>query len=381
MTRFWDDFPTIKYDLELVQEVILESVRSRSRTITEALSNLANRNGKLLRPGFVVLSARIRGDAETNRSGRDEPGVDSGGPGPNHKPALGEIGSADKNGSLRVELAFADVRERDRRPEPKALPQNIYRVAAAIELLHLATLIHDDVIDEADVRRGQPTLHREYGTKEAILMGDFLFSRCYRILADNASLENAKRLAIVVSQIVTGEIEQSVHGPETQSTPRAYLRRVVGKTATLVADSFYLGASEAGIGLAQTLLLRRIGYSIGMAFQIIDDILDFTGRADLLGKAPGSDLRQGVVTLPLIYAMREEAGEMIRRRVMHPESLTDAEMTDVIAQIDRCGGFAMAREKADLFTRRALRQIAVLPRGVNRDTLSEVTSRLLDRGY
>ncbi len=212
-------------------------------------------------------------------------------------------------------------------------------------------------------------------------MGDFLFSRCYRILADNASIENAKRLAIVVSQIVTGEIEQSVHGPDTQSTPRDYLRRVVGKTATLVADSFYLGASEAQIGLAQTLLLRRIGYSIGMAFQIIDDILDFTGRADLLGKAPGSDLRQGVVTLPLIYAMRDEDGEMIRNRVLHPESLTDAEMADVIAEIERCGGFEMAREKAELYTRRALRQIAILPRGNNRDTLTVVTRQLLDRGY
>ncbi len=254
-------------------------------------------------------------------------------------------------------------------------------MAAAIELLHLATLIHDDIIDEAKARRGYPTIHNEYGTKQAVLMGDFLFSRCYRILADNASVENARRLAVVVSQIVTGEIDQSVRGPESLATPRVYLRRVVGKTATLIADSFYLGASEADIGLAQALLLRKVGYSIGMAFQIIDDILDFTGRAERLGKAPGSDLKQGIVTLPVIYAMRSETGDAINSRIHYPERLTDRDLEEVIDAVERCGGFSMARQKAELYTRRALTQISIFPRGPNRETLAGVTRKLLDRDY
>lgn len=376
MTQFWDDFPAIEYDIERVQACILESVRSRNATVTEALTDLAGRNGKLLRPGFVVLGARMRGDYElpnassTDRSASAPPDAEA-------------DSSGLKNGSRRATVA-SEIQTKSRMPADGPLPEKIYRVAAAIELLHLATLIHDDIIDEAKARRGYPTIHSEYGTKQAVLMGDFLFSRCYRILADNATVENARRLAVVVSQIVTGEIDQSVQsvrGAESLSTPRTYLRRVVGKTATLIADSLYLGASEAGIGLAQTLLLRKVGYSIGMAFQIIDDILDFTGRAERLGKAPGSDLKQGIVTLPVIYAMRSATGEEINSRIHYPEELTDADLEEVIGAVERCGGFSMARQKAELYTRRALRQISIFPRGPNRETLAGVTRKLLDREY
>jgi heptaprenyl diphosphate synthase len=375
MTHFWDDFPAIQHDLERVHDVILDNVRSRNVTITRALTNLANRNGKLLRPGFVLLSARLKGDLMNGNDGNGTMGnfVENG-------DFVGNGGFVGNGHGFSAEAAESGRGARTV-AEIRPLPEKIYKIAASVEMLHMATLIHDDVIDEANNRRGQPTVHVEYGKKEAILMGDYLFSRTYRLLADNTSIENAKRLALVVSQIVAGEIDQSIPGEQISYGPRTYIRRVVGKTATLIADSFYLGASEADMGLARSTYLRRIGYSIGMAFQIIDDILDFTGSADVLGKAPGSDLRQGVVTLPLIYAMRANGKDVIWKRLYTPERLTSSDLTAIIEAIDREGGFAMARDKAEQYTRRALRQIAFLPRGENKDVLAAVARKLLDRTY
>ena len=371
MTHFWDDFPVMKHDIERVHDVILNNVRSRNETITRALTNLSNRNGKMLRPGFVLLSARLQGDLA------DQPQSSESGRG---STVLGSIRARRKRSSESTSLD-ATSRSHAATVDVRPLPEKIYNVAAAIEMLHMATLIHDDVIDEADVRRGEPTLHVEFGRKEAILMGDYLFSRTYRLMADNTSIENAKRLAIVVSQIVAGEIDQSVPAARLEYTPRTYIRRVVGKTATLIADSFYLGASEAGMGFTRSSYLRRIGYSIGMAFQIMDDILDFTGTADVLGKVPGSDLRQGIITLPLIYALRSSQPETVFQRLLSPETLTDSDLGEIIVSIERCGGFSLARERAALYTQRALGQIAMLPRGENRDMLSGVTQMLLDRSY
>lgn len=340
MTEFWDDFPVLRRDLERVRDIILTNVKSSNREVTQALTSLATRNGKMLRPGFVLIAAR-------NKSA-----------GRNFEPSG------------------------DYRP----LPDKMYFVAASIELLHMATLIHDDVIDEANTRRGETTLHVSYGKKEAILMGDFLFSRCFSLLSLYCTIENARRLADVVSQIVTGEIEQSLvaadEGSAETQTPRKYLRRIVGKTASLFADSFFIGASENGIGLAQSALLRRVGYSIGMAFQIIDDILDFTGEESRMGKAPGSDLRQGVLTLPLLYALKSNGdGGALLKKIEVPDSLTDGQIVEIISHIDRCGGFGLAREKAEQYTRRAQREISFLPRGEGRDILSGVAERLLTRTY
>lgn len=341
MTDFWDGFPVMKRDLERVREILLSNVRSGNQDITKALTSLATRNGKMLRPGFVLIAARNKGAGAKNGNGN---------------------GSGDGG----------------------RLPDKIYYVAASIELLHMATLVHDDVIDEATTRRGEPTLHMMYGRKEAILMGDFLFSRCFKLLSQYCSIENARRLADVVSQIVAGEIEQSLieSNNDTNQTPRKYLRRIVGKTASLFADSFFIGASENGIGLAQSALLRRIGYSIGMAFQIIDDILDFTGEEAKMGKAPGSDLRQGVFTLPLLYALKNNGnGSGILTGLETPDALSETQMKLIITQIDRNGGFGMAREKAEQYTRRAQREILLLPRGEGRDILTGVAERLLNRTY
>ncbi|MDP3178214.1 MAG: polyprenyl synthetase family protein, partial [Spirochaetaceae bacterium] len=155
-----------------------------------------------------------------------------------------------------------------------AVETRIDSLAAALELLHVATLIHDDVLDEADLRRGLPTLHTKFGTKEAILAGDWLFSRCFRLAADSAGPDHARELAMLIGAVCEAEIGQDMQKFTYDASPRHYFRLIAGKTAALFSLALHTGATEAKAAVGTTQSLRRAGYDIGMAFQVIDDILD-----------------------------------------------------------------------------------------------------------
>ncbi|MFO7780059.1 MAG: polyprenyl synthetase family protein [Spirochaetia bacterium] len=334
---FWNDYPAVERDLARVAQIVHDSVQSASPRLRDALSELVSRRGKMLRPAFVVLAARLR------RSG--------------------------SRGLFRTGgRAFGPTRE---------LPDKIYRMAAAVEILHLATLVHDDIVDDADERRGGAALHRLYGSRDAALMGDYLFSTCFSLVAGYGTMENAQVISSGVSRICEAEIvEAEASGPDEVSL-RAYLRRIAGKTALLFALSFHVGASEHDVGAADLRRLRRMGYDIGMGFQIIDDILDLTGDRNRLGKPAGNDLKQGILTAPVILALDRDED----RKLWWILAADSPDVAAVVAAVEERGGLTRARALARIYTERALREAEHLPEGEVRDTLVSTARRLLERDY
>ncbi|MFW5744306.1 MAG: polyprenyl synthetase family protein [Spirochaetota bacterium] len=317
--------PELAPDLRRIHELVVDVAASAGGPIGNALSQYVARPGKMLRPGFVLIGSW---------AGRGRPG----------RPA----------------------------------DDRIVRIAAAIEVLHLATLIHDDVIDDADRRRGEPSLHALYGRKQAVLMGDFLLSRCFSIIAEGTERENALRLAAAVGHLVRGEINQMFEAGGDAFSRRAYLRRIAGKTATLFGLSLVTGASETKTPPAQIAKLARAGYNLGMAFQVIDDILDFTARPDAIGKPVAADLRAGIYTLPVIAAVAREP--RIREVVVPPPS-DEKSLREAVDAIRTAGGLSAARSSAAAYTSRAHRAIGALGEPRLREALGAVAGKLVDREY
>ncbi len=332
MLHFWKDYPHIQQDLARVQDIMRSSLQGRDPLLNQTIQTLLGRNGKMLRPGFVVLGARLKPYRK--------------GPYPLQKP----------------------------------LPEKIYHIAAAVEILHLATLIHDDVIDRALTRRGAPTVNAEIGDRNAVLTGDFLFSRCFSIVADYSTMENARLLARGVSHICESEIAQSRRFDPATLSVRNYLHRIIGKTAFLFSLSLFVGAEELKAPRALTTSLRRIGYSVGISFQIIDDILDMVGTPETTGKSTGGDLREGIYTLPVILAAN--ADQKVALSLYTPENLaTPSGYEKARAFILSHGGVEKSREYAKQYTERALREASRLPPSENRKVLIEVIEKLLHRSY
>ncbi|MCD8503172.1 MAG: polyprenyl synthetase family protein [Bacillaceae bacterium] len=181
-------------------------------------------------------------------------------------------------------------------------------VAAALETLHMATLIHDDVIDDSDSRHGRPTLHSTQGNNFAIYTGDYLFCVCFTILSRHStSLSHLEFNARSMEKILSGELDQLDSRYKYQVTVKDYLSRISGKTAQLFAVSCYSGAIQSGASRYLTMRAWNMGHYIGMAFQIMDDVLDFKGDYQDVGKPIMADIRQGNYTLPLIYAMKQKS--------------------------------------------------------------------------
>lgn len=341
MKNFWDGYPVIRQDLQQIQQIILESVGQGEGELSQVIREYVGRGGKMLRPAFVLLAAYMK------------------------EPAGGRLARSGDGSAIGGSSSVGPV------------PQKIYRIAAAIEMLHMATLIHDDILDDAATRRGHSTLHRNIGPKAAVLIGDLLFSRCFSMVADFATMDSARRLAGSVSHICAGEIKQAQKVSPAALSERFYLHRVAEKTALLFLLSFHVGAHENGVNGSRLQALRRVGYNVGIGFQIIDDLLDFTGSEHDLGKPVAGDLRQGVFTLPVIAALRRNGSEL--RELLEGDLADETRREQAVTLIREYGGFAYARERAQAYTDRALRAAAKLPAGDVRDAIIDVTSRLLVR--
>jgi heptaprenyl diphosphate synthase len=245
-------------------------------------------------------------------------------------------------------------------------------------MLHMATLIHDDVIDDSPVRRGVPAAHIRYGERNAVLLGDYLLSRCFILAADYTSAEHALALARIISLICGMEIEQNSDAFGTNTSLRRYFRKIMGKSAMLFSLACHVGASEAKASRTVTERLRRIGYNIGMAFQIIDDILDYAGDPGEVRKPLGSDIKAGLITLPLICAIpRDRTGTL--PSLFEGDSFSAGESEAIITLVRDAGGVEEARRYAARYTGRALREIEALPEGKPRDMMEKLTRRLLIR--
>lgn len=321
MNSFWNRFELLNNDLLEVVRIMKMNVKNNDKLIENALLDLIDSGGKLLRPGFVLLS--------------------------------GSFGKYDS--------------------------KRLCNLAAVIEMLHMATLVHDDIIDDAKTRRNKETIQSKYGKDYAVFMGDILFSRCFMMLSDNTSMENMKLLSNAIFDICTGEIEQFSSRYSKEVSVKKYLKRIAAKTAALFSMSFYIGAFEGECSAELINTLSNIGYDIGMAFQIIDDILDYTSEDNQLGKPTGNDLKEGIYTLPLILALKEDRTKLLP--ILLKDTYSDEDINLLIDLSQELGGVSKAKSLAKRYTDRAFKKISKLPECESKKFLTNFCEDLLFRKY
>ncbi len=257
--------------------------------------------------------------------------------------------------------------------------QDLVRAAAVVELIHLATLYHDDVMDEATMRRGAVSANARWDNTVAILTGDFLFAHASRLVADLGP-EAVRIIATTFAELVTGQMRETL-GPRNGVDPvEHYLAVVAEKTGSLIATAGRYGAMFSGAGQPQTDALRRFGDVIGTAFQISDDIIDIASPAIESGKTPGTDLREGVTTLPMLYALAEGGPVAERLTELVSTPLTDdALVAEALDLLRGSGGLENGMRTLHTYAETARSELAVLPECPAREALFSLTDYLVAR--
>lgn len=257
--------------------------------------------------------------------------------------------------------------------------EQLVALAASVELLHTATLVHDDVIDTAATRRGKSTANSIYNNAASVMLGDLMFAHAAELIARTGNIRVIRLFSHTLMLMATGELEQDASAFNWSKGIRDYFRRIGGKTASLVATACEGGAIVAGAPESWVTALHDYGYNLGMAFQVIDDILDFSGDEALMGKPVGSDLLQGTLTLPSLLLVeaypRENAVKRFfqarrSRQRLHAEAIDAIRGSDVLSR---------SRQVADDFAARARDSLRGLPRNETSETLDGLITYVLAR--
>lgn len=323
MKNLWTNYPEVLQELNEVKKILKDNIKSKGKHLEEAMMPMVESGGKMLRPGFLLLSAKF-----------------------------GEYDA-----------------------------KKIHNLAAVIEMLHLATLVHDDIIDDSKLRRGCESIQYKYGKEYAVYIGDFLFCQCLIMLSEyEYKMDNMRSLAKAISKICMSEIRQYNFRYITKMNLRNYLKIISGKTAALFTLSFYLGAQESGCDKKVSRTLGKIGYNIGMAFQIIDDILDYSGNTEELGKNSLVDLKRGYYTLPLIYAMEDSRGDEILD-ILNSKELDNNDIKKLVEKVKGYKGIEKSKKLANRYTQRAFSYIDKLPNIESKEIINDVVEKLLSRKY
>ncbi len=255
------------------------------------------------------------------------------------------------------------------------------QLAAVIEFIHTATLLHDDVVDESDLRRGRKTANAMWGNAASVLVGDFLYSRSFQLMVELQRMRVMQILADTTNAIAEGEVLQLLNIGNPDTDEAAYLRVIERKTAVLFAAATRLGAVLAGLPPEQEEALYRFGLDLGYAFQIADDLLDYVSDADTLGKNIGDDIAEGKPTLPLIYAIArsEPAQAQSLRRAIESGGLDS--LDNIVAAIRDSGALELTRAKALDYADAARGGLHALPPSPARDALETLARYAVDRTY
>ena len=318
----WVNYPELHEELKQVKKLMRDSIQIENQAIKDAILSVLDSGGKMVRPAYLILFSM-----------------------------------------------WNDNRNKE----------EVHAVAAALELLHVATLFHDDVIDESSVRRGQETISAKLGNRVAIYAGDYLLTVCYQLLSSySKDLVNIQIPTRGMMQVIQGELSQMEERYRLDVTVQDYLKRIEGKTAQLFMLSCMMG--ERFSLLKEEARARQIGHAIGMSFQILDDILDYEIDAHQFGKPVLEDVAQGVYTLPLIMAFPKKEKEL-RSLLEKKESISDGERKKVQQLVLKSGGVDSAKVLAKKYTDRALQQIERLPEKNVKSMLYDITSCLLQRDY
>jgi len=254
-----------------------------------------------------------------------------------------------------------------------------FKMAAVVEFIHTATLLHDDVVDDSTLRRGHATANETFGNPASVLVGDFLYSRAFQMMVETGEMRIMQILADATNIIAEGEVLQLMNMHDASLDEAGYLTVIRSKTAKLFEASARLGAVLAGSSAATEDACATYGQALGTAFQIIDDVLDYDGDTHEMGKNLGDDLREGKATLPLIAAMQRGSAEQAET-VRHAIENGNTEQLETIAAIVRStGALAVARDAAAAEARRAMAALEQLPANPYTASLMELAAQLLAR--
>ena len=280
-------------------------------------------------------------------------------------------------GGKRIRPAIVFLASRATMPNRQPTERH-RRLAEIAEMIHTASLVHDDVVDEADLRRNVETVNSMFGNKIAVLAGDFLFAQSSWYLANLDNLEVVKLLSEVIRDFAEGEITQGLNRFDPSISFDDYLDKSYYKTASLIANSVKAAAvlSEASPEVAAS--LYNYGRNLGLAFQIMDDILDFTGSTEVLGKPAGSDLASGNVTAPVLFAMEQEPFLEV---LIEREFSEAGDLDKALELINHSNGIDRARELATNYATEAAENLACLAPSSSKDALHELTNYVVSRIY
>jgi heptaprenyl diphosphate synthase len=308
--------------LSRVEELLHREVRSDYGFVTETSLHLIDAGGKRFRPLFTLLAAQVG---------------------------------------------------------PRSDADEVIRAAAVVELIHLATLYHDDVMDSATMRRGAESANSRWDNTVAILTGDFLFAHASRLVADLGPTA-VRIIAETFAELVTGQMRETRGSRPDEDPVQHYLAVIAEKTGSLIATSGQYGGMFSGCAPEHVDALRGFGAAIGTAFQISDDIIDIASPADSSGKTPGTDLREGIHTLPMLYAMQETGPDAERLRVLLARPITvDAEVEEALELLRTGRGLARARDVLADHAAGARAELGKLPQCPATDALASLTTYVVDR--
>lgn len=256
-------------------------------------------------------------------------------------------------------------------------------LAACVEFIHTATLLHDDVVDESDLRRGNATANAVFGNQASVLVGDFLFSRAFQLMVADGSLEVLAILSKASAVIAEGEVLQLITTNDTETTEDAYLDVISAKTAALFSAACRVGAIVAEAPKAEVEALDSYGRNLGIAFQLIDDALDYSARQATLGKTVGDDFREGKITLPIVLAFRRGTPEerQFWRRCLEDMEQTEDDLARAQELIQSHDALADTIERARHYGARARDALAIFPEGVMKSALIDAVEFTIERAY
>ncbi len=312
-------------ELELVNQAILDRMQSHVGLIPQVAGHLVEAGGKRLRPLLTLAAARLSG-----YRGRDH-----------------------------------------------------VLLAACVEFIHTATLLHDDVVDGSDLRRGKPSANALWGNKSSVLVGDFMFTRAFELMVEVGSLDVLRILSQASSVIAEGEVLQMQTANNTAASEQAYLEVITAKTAKLFAAACQIGGVIAGRPAPECEALESYGTNIGIAFQLVDDVLDYSAKQATLGKALGDDFREGKITLPVILAFRrgDDKERAFWRRVMEKLEQSDTDLEHAVALMTKHNALSDTLDRARHYGRMARDAMGLFPDSIEKRAFLDVVDFSIERGF
>jgi octaprenyl-diphosphate synthase len=311
--------------MELVNEAILRRAQSQVEMIPEIALHLIKSGGKRLRPMLTIATAEMCGYRGDNHA----------------------------------------------------------KLATAVEFMHTATLLHDDVVDESDLRRGRAAARKIWGNQASVLVGDYLLGQAFKLMVETQSLDCLRILSNAAAVIAEGEVMQLGTAHDTATTEDAYLQVIGAKTAALFAAAAEVGAAIAGRPRGEQAALESFGRNLGIAFQLIDDALDYSGKQALMGKSIGDDFREGKITLPVVLAYRRgnEQERCFWKRTLEQRQQEEADLTMAQRLIERHGATIDTVERARHYGSIAHDALAIFPASPHKGALLEAIDFCIARGH